>query len=313
MAFGRGASAALTALVLAAAVPAGAYEPDPVSDRLDDIADSTDALNREMNRMLAEVARDWHGPRDERHLQYLVWDKVSGRFWVHHIERYAMDSPEVERLPTRRYDSVYSGMPFWATRVVKLFGICPTVKLNSVYVGSDKLGHFVGQGWKFYRRWLTTHDEARAAEQSAYTERAIFGAKTTGVYSNGDLVANYEGYRFFRALLEDDVVPGRPAMFRWDGAAFVLQAPFDWRDYVNAYWDEGIDISHYDRLLYPHMRTRLLEYCAQYAQQPGRYTLPPAEDAALKRRYAHIGLIDTGELRLDRLCAGGGAAQATAH
>src|SRR5262249_11830856 len=83
---------------------------------------------------------------------------------------------------------------FWATRVVKLFGVCPTVKVNGVLVGTDKLGHFVGQGRKYYQRWLKSHDEARAAQQSAYTERAIFGSKTTGVYSNGDLVSNYEGY-----------------------------------------------------------------------------------------------------------------------
>ena len=308
----RRARAALCALAFAA-FAARAYEPDPVSDRLGDIADSTEVLNREMNRMLEQVARDWHGPRDERHLRYLVWDEVSGRYWVHHIEKFANQSPEVERLPTRRYHSVYTGMPFWATRVVKLFGVCPTVKVNGVLVGTDKLGHFVGQGRKFYQRWLKYRDEGKAAEQSAFTERALFGSKTTGVYSNGDLVSNFEGYRFFRALTEDDAIPGKRAIFRWDGLRYEVQEPFDWRDYVNAYWDEGIDISHYDSLLYPHMRERMLHYCADYAARPDHFTLPQAEDDALKQRYAGIGLIDTSELRLDRLCAGGGASQVTAH
>jgi hypothetical protein len=267
-----------------------------------------------MNRMLGEIARDWQGPRDDRHLEFEVWDKVSGRFWVHTIEKFANESPEVERLPTRRYHSVYTGMPFWATRVVVLFGVCPTVKVNGVFVGTDKLGHFVGQGRKFYQRWRKYRDEGRAAEQSAFTERAIFGSKTTGVYSNGDLVSNYEGYRFFRALTEDEVIPNKRAMFRWDGVRYEPGAPFDWRDYVNPYWDEGIEISHYDGLLYPHMRERLLGYCDQYAARPEHFTLPVAQEDELRRRYATIGLIDTNELRLDRLCTGSAPApQVTAH
>ena len=271
-------------------------------------------LNAEVNRRMKIVVDDWHGPRDDPHLVYELWVTLSGAFWVHQIERYANKSPDVEKLPTRRYDSVYSGLPFWSTRVVKLFGICPTVKVNEVLVGTDKLGHFFAQGWKYYRRWLKSGDEASAGEQSAFTERAIFGAPMTGVSSNSDLVSNYEGYRFFRALFEDDVVPGKRAMLRWTGGGWEVQEAFDWRDYVNPYWDEGIAISRYDRLLYPHMRERLLGYCDQYAQRPERYTLPCDFETSLKQRYARIGLIDTTELRLDRLCTEGGAAsQVTAH
>jgi hypothetical protein len=61
------------------------------------------------------------------------------------------------------------------------------------------------------------------------------------------------------------------------------------------------------------MRTRFLGYCDQYAQRPERFTLPAAEETELKRRYAGIGLVDTNELRLDRLCAEGGGPQVTGH
>ena len=270
-------------------------------------------LNREVNRHIQAIVDEWQGPRDDKHLVYVMWVRLAGIYWVHHIEKFANKSPEVEKLPTRRHQSIYTGLPFWATRVVSLFGVCPTVKVNGVLVGTDKLGHFFAQGNKYYRRWLKSRDEVRAAEQSASTERAIFGSGTTGVYSNGDLVSNYEGYRFFRALTEDDVIPGKRALLRWDGESWHVQEPFDWRDYVNPYWDEGIAISHYDRLLYPHMRTRFLGYCDQYAQRPERFTLPANEEAELKRRYAGIGLVDTTELRLDRLCAEGGGSQVTAH
>lgn len=299
----RGAAFAAALALLLAIGAARAYEPDPVADRLTDIADSTDVLNRQVNRALESIVAGWRGPRDDAHLVFEVWDRLSGIFWVHHLEKFANVSPDVERLPTRRYRSTYTGVPFWATRVIFVFGVCPTVKVNGVLIGTDKLGHFFAQGRKFYRRWQRSHDEAAAALQSAFTERAIFGSKTTGVYSNGDLVSNYEGYRFHRDLFEDNRENGKPAILRWDRDRFVLQRPFDWRDYVNAYWDEGLEISRYDRLLYPYMRKRFLAHCADYAKAPARFTIDPAEEARLRARYARIGLLDTNELRLDRLCA----------
>ena len=70
--------------------------------------------------------------------------------------------------------------------------------------------------------------EQEAAERSAYTERAIFGQMTTGSYSNADLVANYEGHRFYRSLFEDNIVPGKPAILRWENDAWVIQRPYTW-------------------------------------------------------------------------------------
>ena len=68
----RRARAALVALVLATGAARG-YEPDPVSDRLVDIADATDVLNAEVNRRIRLVAAEWHGPRDDPHLVYVMW------------------------------------------------------------------------------------------------------------------------------------------------------------------------------------------------------------------------------------------------
>lgn len=254
-------------------------------------------MNAHLGRIAAEI-----DTRDQKRVVQAVYDHLSGLYWVHHHEKYANVTPAVAKLPTRRYHSTYTGLPFWATRVIFAFGVCPTVKINGVLVGTDKLGHFFAQGRKFYRRWQRSHDEAQAAEQSAFTERAIFGSKTTGVYSNGDLVSNYEGYRFHRDLFEDNPENGKPAILAWDGARWVQQRDFDWRDYINAYWDEGLAISRYDRLLYPHMRRRFLEHCGDYALAPERFTIDPEVESALKARYAHIRLLDTNELRLDHLC-----------
>jgi len=211
-----------------------------------------------------------------------------------------MKSPTIERLQPSRHESIYQGHPFWATRVAGIFGVGPTIKVNGQLIGSDKLGHFLSQGRKFYRRYLKSHSEEQAAEQSAFTERAIFGQMTTGVYSNADLVANYEGYRFYRGLFEDGVIDDKPAILAWDKDHWVIQRAFTWADHVNAYWDEALNIDHYDRILYPYMKARLETFCPDYEKAPEKYVIE--NEDMLKQRYAHLQLRDTSELRLDHLC-----------
>ncbi len=241
-----------------------------------------------------------------------IYHSIGGHHWVDRLERWAMNSPEVEKLSTPRRESIYSDHPIWATRVAALFGVGPTIKVNEVLIGSDKLGHFLSQGRKFYRRYLRYGDEARAAEHSAYTERALFGQMTTGSYSNADLVANYEGHRFYRSLFEDDIVPGKPAILKWKDGLWIIQRSFDFSDHVNVYWDEALNINHYDQLLYPHMKARFLQYCDNYQRRPALYTVQ--DEAQLKARYQHLQLRETSELRLPNLCqanSAGGPSLAT--
>lgn len=277
-----------------------AYETDQFHNRLEPLEDSTAVLDARVNDTIADIASDWRGPRDELKFVDAVFDRVGGYHWVDKIERWAMKSDEVDRLSTPRRESIYEGHPFWATRVIGFFGVGPTIKLNGQLVGSDKLGHFFSQGRKFYRRYRKMENEARAAERSAYTERAIFGQMTTGVYSNADLVANFEGYRFYRSLFEDGVVAGKPAILAWNGDGWTVQRPFTFADHVNAYWDEALNINHFDGLLYPHMKDRLVEFCDDYEHSPQRYRIRNEE--ALASRYEHLQLRDTSELRLDSLC-----------
>ena len=306
-------SSALSLLLGLATPPASAYETDQFSNRLKPLQDSTAVLDERVNLSIADAARTERGKRSEWQVVNAIYHDIGGHHWVDRIERWAMKSELVDRLTPDRYDSIYQGHPLWATRVAALFGVGPTIKLNNTLIGSDKLGHFLSQGRKFWRRYQKYLDEPRAAEHSAYTERALFGQTTTGVYSNADLVANYEGYRFYRSLFEDDIVPGKPAILRWDEDHWEIQRPFTWADHVNAYWDEALNVNHFDALLYPHMKERLLGYCDDYYQSPERYDIP--DEDPLLERYADLQLRDTSELRLSNLCPrdiGGGATTGSA-
>jgi hypothetical protein len=278
----------------------GAYETDQFNNRLQVIEDSTPIMNKQVTLAIADTITALHGPRDEMKVVNGIYYKIGGKHWVDKLERYAMDSSDVARLDTPSHDSIYSGHPLWATRVAAFFGVGPTLKINGTLVGTDKLGHFLSQGRKFYRRMVKMENERQAAEHSAYTERALFGQLTTGSYSNADLVANFEGYLFYRSLFEDDVIEGKPAILAWKNDHWIMQRAYDWSDHVNDYWDEALNINHYDQILYPHMKTRLLTFCDDYLAAPQMFIVH--DESALKYRYRDLQLRDTSELRLDHLC-----------
>jgi hypothetical protein len=285
----------------------GAYETDQLSNRLEPIGDSTELLNLQVNQTIREVVEKWRGPRNNKKFVNKIYHRIGGHHWVDKLERWAMNSQEVDRLHTPRRDSIYAGHPLWATRVAAVFGVGPTIKINNVLVGSDKIGHFLSQGRKYYRRYLRYDDEIRAGEWSAFTERAIFGQMSTGSYSNADLVANFEGYVFYRSLFDDNVIPGKPAILSWSGEGWVIQRPFDWSDHINEYWDEALNINHYDGLLYPHMKDRFLTFCDEYAKQPARYDIE--SEQRLAERYQNLKLRNTSELRLSNLCTQPGSGE----
>ena len=289
-------------LLLTIIVPSlgGAYETDQFNNRLQQIEDSTSIMNQQVTLAIAKTITPWHGPRDDMKVVDGIYHKIGGKHWVDKLERFAMDSADVERLDTPPHDSIYSGHPLWATRVAALFGVGPTLKVNHTLVGTDKFGHFLSQGRKFYRRWVKMEDESQAAEQSAYTERALFGQMTTGSYSNADLVANYEGYVFYRSLFEDNIIEGKPAILAWKNDHWEMQRPFDWADHINDYWDEALNINHYDQLLYPYMKERLLTFCDDFETAPQLFEVH--DEDTLKYRYRNLQLRDTSELRLDHLC-----------
>lgn len=280
-----------------------AYETDPFQNRAVPTADARVALNREVNRTLEEIATHWRGPASEARMVDAIYRRIGGQHWVDRLERWAMQSSEIEKLPTPRRRSIYAGQPFWAVRVAAVFGIGPSFRIGNAVVGSDKLGHFLSQGRKFWRRWQRSGDEADAARRSAFTERAIFGSATTGVYSNADLVANYEGHRFYRSLFEDDIIPGKPAILIRSGAGWRVQREFDFADHVNPWWDEALYPNAYDRLLAPVMRERLRQLCPDVARHPSIWEVPADVDDALGARYGMLELRDRRDWRLPALCA----------
>ena len=291
---GEGRRLLTLALLPFFALSAAGYEIDPYTNRDVDVADSLVVLDAKVNEALDGIAESWDERPSESGLILAVYRTLGGIHWVDKLERWAVNSDAVAKVPNSRRESIISDFPLHAGRVAAIFGFGPTINIGGAYVGTDKIGHFFSQGRKFYRRYRRLGDEERAARWSVVTETGLFGRLTTGVLSNADLVANYEGYLFYRGLLHDGVVGGKPALFRWQQDELVRQRDFTWRDHVNEFWDEALNPNAYSPALRPFAEQRLLRLCEDFAARPERYQVADAE--RLFARYRHVGVLDTSWL-----------------
>ena len=59
-------------------------------------------------------------------------------------------------------------------------------------------------------------------------------------------------------------------------------------------------MNSYDALLRKRMHNKLVNICPRYWQDPAIYRI--ANEEELRGRYAHLGMRDTRDTRLDTLC-----------
>ncbi len=124
------AAIAVTGAAVAISAAAAAYETDQFYNRSQPIADSTEVLNRKVNETLAEIVAEWRKDRDQKALVGDIYHRLGGHLLVDKLERWAIKSPEVEKLEMPRYDSIYSGLPIWSTRFTFLMGIGKTIRAS---------------------------------------------------------------------------------------------------------------------------------------------------------------------------------------
>lgn len=262
MARGRGdrmgllkrAAACLGVAVLAGqlvAVPVRALETDQYYSWGRTLADSGEAINAKVNfelrAALAEVnAKD--GGRSTQCREIL--DVVKARYTMfifQRIELWAARTETLSRIPSTP-DEEFSYRKNWIYSQLAWYDLArsvppsPTVEVDGIRFGTDKLSHFFSEGHWYYK-W---YDAARAdgapreaAEELAVRrgvalETTVLGGFISGVMSVGDLEANYQGLRFYQGLCEGDA----PALALGE-AGWTLRQPFDLRPYLSPEWDES--------------------------------------------------------------------------
>jgi hypothetical protein len=125
-----------------------------------------------------------------------------------------VESHRFEHQPAR-YKTGYLKSIF-ATLPTNYITISSTVKMYGSEFGTDKIAHIFQQGYTYYKSYKRNitkgKKEAEAIKKAIdwgkLSERTFYGTLVSGVYSNGDLAANYAGMKFYQGLTREISIGG---------------------------------------------------------------------------------------------------------
>jgi hypothetical protein len=244
------------ALGIGLASPALAYETDQLTGRDVPLRDASAWANAHMDQLLDDAAaRVNTATRCEGsdaamrralatriHAEAARAARVKGRGFMPGLghSRY---SAALEQAPIDRIyapDGIYADVGLRGAPALATAGVCSTINIGDVRVGTDKFFHFLDEGYVYFRR----SDEGAAPERGVAwgtrSEKTITGLWTSGAFSYADLRANWDGYRFYTGLLQEGSV-----LQRGEDGCIERVAAWDWRDWVDPEYDELLNPSVY--------------------------------------------------------------------
>jgi len=181
------------------------------------------------------------------------------------MELWAEENPEIDRVP-RFSESLnaYYKQSIYAPGMT-YFGFWPTVidvtiNVNSVYFGTDKISHFLGSGYEYYKIYLAVREKTDSENRARFgaikwgigMENSILGIHSVRVFSYADLEANYQGL-----IMAIGFCQGNRPNIVFNGSKWVLEKPVDFKNFVNPNWDETFNSSAFTEKLLKEVRINI--------------------------------------------------------
>lgn len=133
--------------------------------------------------------------------------------------------------------------------------LSPLIKIGDQAVGVDKFEHMFGMGFDYFtKHHLKGRNIKLVLNYGGAMEKTILGGNVfaTGVFSYGDLSANFNGMRFWNHVLQkdDDILGadqnlGPYVVCQNNKWAVNEKNPIDFRNYIDASMDESINCSKF--------------------------------------------------------------------
>jgi hypothetical protein len=249
------------------------------------LGDSWMDINTYVNDAIDKGRKAAKDPKDAETILKTVFEEIGvnpfGNVGESTIEVWANKLPPTKAIPPDKSKTKYQDTTFFLWKWPRP-PLCPVLKVNNILIGTDKLGHFMQQGYQCFREKFDEHslykfdaavkglkavrgnsplpEDFSARAYGWAMETGGFGLLTTGVYSKGDQAANLSGRQFYKDLAAD------PANYK-----------FDIRNYVNPLWNEESNPSLYaaevgktvwDVLLRGRNKTVQLTWQGQFTTSP---------------------------------------------
>ena len=272
--------------VLAGAFEAQAGETDQYLTWEITLADSSDAINdfleQEIGRFVEKANRRTRPPASAEELTIDLYLHLFEGLHASRIRNWLKTSPAVERYPSNELsDWEYQRMSIFRKPAFPfILPMAQTVRVGEVYLGIDKIGHMFGFGRRYFQRYQRaraagdSHDDAveRVLTWGIHHEYSVVGKLVDGVFSHGDMEANYQGFR-----LALDFSAGESPLFYRENDRWRYRGGLDIRDYVTPDFDESFNANNFAR-----WRNRLVMPIVEARYQG---VTPPARFDVYQRQY----------------------------
>ena len=233
-------------------------ETDQFTDRFENmqmLKDSTPILDKWFNQRLLAAQKKFKPQMTEGEKFEIVQKQYVGQMSpAFQTPIYSWMELSINRFKIAEYKpknrGIYQDTNLKDVGWVGVLGITPTIKVNSVLIGKDKLGHFICQGLQYYREYVrqikngATDEEAKqkVLELGHELEMTSQGLTTDGVYSVADLAANWQGFTFWKNLFSGD-----NSYFLLIDGQHRLTRKFSLKDYVTHDFDEALNPSFFNK------------------------------------------------------------------
>jgi len=275
-------------ILLSITICLSAGEVDPYLVWNHSLRDASDVLNRYYNRKINEVLANL--PEDCS-CETAAGDilKYFGVTLNAPVEKWIKLSNQIQKFPDKKTDKniLFRKSIYWKPgtpavekgQMISLdVMLDQSINVNGIFIGVDKLTHFTGSGYLYYKRYLFARKRGdsklqameKAIDLGIISENNILGRYGTGVFSFADLEANFQGL-----LLGLDLCQNGKTRLKKNRSRWTLDEPFDIRNYVNPNWNEAYNPSYYyegkNLSLFPKsitVLTNLPKYCEMFNSQP---------------------------------------------
>ncbi len=181
-----------------------------------DLKDSSEAINSFMAKQIEEAlakSNEKAGPQTCENVTFEIAKKFKTTPTSKSLETFVNESLDtVNIFPKNPYYLEQSILRNSSRFYLKYSGLSPNLQMNGIYFGADKLSHFASTGRRYLKHYLKKIRKGYSEEEAMQSmirfgllnEETVLGIWPSGVFSYGDMEANYQGFVFYKKLCLDD-------------------------------------------------------------------------------------------------------------
>ncbi len=239
-----------------------AAEVDQFTRRGEPLSDSSALVNAKANASIQSSIKTVNA-KNKGCEEEALYDELQEYFNNHITGQLIKDilkDPNIEKRSITQKESVYQdwgvldgigmGFKLFAKTGLTMTGV---IKIGEQEIGTDKLEHMFGQGFAYFEKnYLKEKGEVKAIKRGIFGEKFLLGGNIigNGVFSYGDLGANFNGMRLWNHMLQkrDDVLGADHNIGpyiackdnKWEQVKEI-----DFKDYIDDSMDEGINCAKF--------------------------------------------------------------------